>query len=135
LFRTLNKYQGIAFVEARGDRTLVKALASKVDLSVAFNPLDLDRTLSLFQMNINYYNGIAKQRAVNMERPLLVIGEDSIIFFAKQNFREFHGSWWNGHQISKAFQMAISLAYIEQKDAIKVQLEGEHLKNVARFIP
>ncbi|CAJ0546790.1 Ff.00g014170.m01.CDS01 [Fusarium sp. VM40] len=140
VFRTVNKYQGIAFVEAEEDRNLIEALASKADVRVAFNTLSLDQTLALFKMKIKHYKEIARQRASDTDQSVQVFREEGILSFAQQSFERFSGHWgrepwWNGHQIDKAFQIAISLAYVEQKDATERYLEREHFEKVMSFIP
>jgi hypothetical protein len=140
LFRSLRKYHGVSFIEVREDVALIEGLASKVDVSVAFNPLDLDQALALFKMNIEHYKQIARQRAADTDQSELVFREESILTFAQerfaqQTFAKIFGSWWNGHQISKAFQMATSLAYVEQKNATERFLGREHFEKVTKFIP
>jgi hypothetical protein len=135
LFRTLKKYHGISFIEVKKDETLIDGLASKVDVSVAFNDLDRDQALALFKMNIEHYKQIARQRAVDTKQSELVIRDDDILTFMQQIFAKFFGPWWNGYRISKFFQMATSLAYVEQKDATERYLGWEHFEKVMRFIP
>lgn len=115
-------------------------MASKVDVRVAFNTLSLDQTLALFKMNIKHYKDIARQRASDTDQSVQVIREEGILSFAQQSFERISGlwgrePWWNGHQIDKAFQMATSLVYVEQKDATERYLDREHFEKVMSFIP
>ncbi|KAM0269559.1 hypothetical protein ACHAPA_004130 [Fusarium lateritium] len=128
LFRPMRKYHGISFIEVN-DAALVGTFASKVDAIVTFNHLDLDQTLAVFQSNIKHSERIARQGAAETDQPVLVIKEEAILSFA----RLYPG--WNGHQISKALQMAASLAYVEQKGATERHLAPEHFERVEKFIP
>lgn len=66
-------------------------------------------------MNVKRCEKIAKQRATVPGQPELVIKDDEILDFAMVQFTkaQAYGPWWNGRVIRNAFQVAMSLAYVE----------------------
>ncbi|KAM0244253.1 hypothetical protein ACHAP5_006466 [Fusarium lateritium] len=135
LFRTLKKHHGISLIEVGECKTLIETLASKVDISIAFHTYDGNQLNALYKFNIKHAEKIARQRAADTGQSVLIIREEGILNFATGNFGNSYGFRWNGHQIRKAFQMATSLAYVEQKGAAERYLERGHFERVKKFVP
>lgn len=117
--RTLEYYPGILFLTTNRVGALDEALNSRVHVSLFFKHLDKEQTLALFRMNLSRSVDIANQRAANTGQPVLLVKTEEIESFALENFLSRPGGsdpWWNGRQIRNAFQIATSLAYVEQKN-------------------
>ncbi|KAM0224210.1 hypothetical protein ACHAQD_002595 [Fusarium lateritium] len=134
LFRTLKKHHGISFIEVGECKALIETLASKVDISIAFHTYDVNQSNALYKLNIKHAEKVARQRAADTGQLVLIIREEGILKFAHENFVNSYGFRWNGHQIRKAFQMATSLAYVEQKGAAERYLERGHFERVKKFV-
>ncbi|KAM7213973.1 P-loop containing nucleoside triphosphate hydrolase protein [Rhypophila decipiens] len=117
--RTMEYYPGILFLATNRAGALDEALSSRVHVSINYPDLNKKQTLSLFRMNIKRSEKIAQQRASIAGQPTLIIRDEEIIEFARDEFDNMarDGSpWWNGRLIRNAFQVAMSLAYVESKE-------------------
>ncbi|KAK4208554.1 hypothetical protein QBC37DRAFT_296483 [Rhypophila decipiens] len=113
--RTMEYYPGILFLTTNRPGALDEALSSRVHISLAFENLNLDQTLDIFEMNIKRCKLIADQRATLPDQPDLIIEEEDILDFAAEEFdRCKPAPFWNGRVIRNSFQIAMSLAYVEK---------------------
>jgi len=107
-------YPGILFLTTNRPGALDEALSSRVHISIGFEDLNFDQTLALFRMNIGRSKKIAAERALVPGQPKLDIREDEIEGFARdQLYKSETRPWWNGRVIRNAFQIAMSLAYVD----------------------
>lgn len=111
--RTMEYYPGILFLTTNRPGALDEALSSRVHISIGFNDLDFHQTLALFRMNLGRSEKMAAERAIVPGQPKLVIRKEEIENFAKDQFQNSEHPWWNGRVIRNAFQIAMSLAYVE----------------------
>ncbi|KAJ3542043.1 hypothetical protein NM208_g4314 [Fusarium decemcellulare] len=117
--RTLEYYPGILFLTTNRVGVLDEALNSRVHVSISFPYLNLDQTVALFEMNLKRSGMIADQRVARTKQPKISIRSHEIIEFAKFHYNNRPNKsspWWNGRQIRNAFQIATSLAYVDNPD-------------------
>ncbi|KAM7201768.1 hypothetical protein V8F20_004729, partial [Naviculisporaceae sp. PSN 640] len=135
--RTMEYYPGILFLTTNRPGALDEALNSRVHISLAFSDLGRRQTLDIFNMNIKRCRRIADQRATVPGEPELVIHRKEIEDFAAYEFdNSGPAPFWNGRVIRNAFQIAMSLAYVDrprdsfeeaQRGDISVQSGTRHL--------
>ncbi|KAM7183212.1 hypothetical protein V8F33_013739 [Rhypophila sp. PSN 637] len=117
--RTMEYYPGILFLTTNRAGALDEALSSRVHVSINFPDLNREQTMALFRMNIKRSRKIAEQRAKIAGQPTLLIRQKEIVEFAGDEFGNMArvtSPWWNGRLIRNAFQVAMSLAYVESKN-------------------
>ncbi|KAM7182581.1 putative AAA family protein, partial [Rhypophila sp. PSN 637] len=115
--RTMEYYPCILFLTTNRPGALDEALSSWVHISLSFSILDHAQTMDLFRMNLKRSENIAKQRGEVEGELRLVINKDEILDFADDQFRNSNSDFWNGRVIRNAFQVAMSLAYVESPSA------------------
>ena len=114
--RNLEYYQGILFLTTHRVGVLDDAFKSRIRLSLYYGPLDLERTLAIFNKNI---------KRIREKDPEAKVEKEKILGFAQKHFTQ-HAKmredglgvlegWWNGRQIRNAFQTAIALATFNSK--------------------
>jgi hypothetical protein len=104
-------------------------------MSLYYPPLDLDATISVFDLNMNRL-----QRRFERKGIQLLIKKSNIIAYATLHWNTYPGARWNGRQIRNACQTALALAEFEAQggnhEAIidpnaVVSLEVKHFDTVA----
>ena len=102
-----------------------EAFKSRIHLSLYYPPLTLERTLSIFEVNLRRLRVMEAGRNTAMDanpdspkRSRLSINDNSILDYAKWHFEENEFTpeqRWNGRQIRNAFQLAYSLAHFDME--------------------
>ncbi len=123
--RVLEYYSGILFLTTNRVGTMDEAFKSRIHLSLYYPPLTLERTLSIFEVNIRRLRALEAGRNTAMDanpdlpkRSRLSINDNSILDYAKWHFEENEFTpeqRWNGRQIRNAFQLAYSLAHFDME--------------------
>ncbi|KAL7907754.1 hypothetical protein GGI35DRAFT_454723 [Trichoderma velutinum] len=129
--RVLEYYSGILFLTTNRVGTMDEAFKSRIHVSLYYEPLTRDQTISIFRINIEKLRRIELEKEKKLgendvQYSKLRIKAKGIVQWASNYFDAADGAneslRWNGRQIRNAFQIASSLA---QYDASKVALEGD----------
>jgi len=99
--RTLEYYPGILILTTNRVGSFDEAFVSRIQLFLYYPPLDEDKTMKVWRVNINR---VRASELVNIEDE----DEDAIMSFAREEYTK--GRRWNGRQIRNYFQTAISLS-------------------------
>ncbi|KAI0907575.1 hypothetical protein F4823DRAFT_602608 [Ustulina deusta] len=134
--RVIEYYSGILFLTTNRVGDFDEAFASRIHMSLYYPPLDLDATISVFDLNMNRL----ERKFAGRGNIKLEIKRSSIIAYATTHWNSYPGARWNGRQIRNACQTALALAESEAQggnhEAIMdpnafVKLEDKHFKIVA----
>ncbi|KAH7306005.1 hypothetical protein B0I35DRAFT_454214 [Stachybotrys elegans] len=136
--RVLEYYTGILFLTTNRVGDFDEAFASRIHMSLYYPELDKEKTLKVFQLNLDLI-----QERFNKHGRSIIFDVSSIKDFAEQHFDKYKYSRWNGRQIRNACQTALALAEFDaqgstldidtefDKDAV-VRLELKYFKTVQR---
>jgi hypothetical protein len=118
--RVLEYYNGIMFLTTNRAGVLDEAVKSRVHLSLYYDHLTEEQTVSIFKQHIQRLRGIEKQRNPDENDQIMVLHKE-VIQFARDHFHRRGNSQgsgaslgrWNGRQIRNAFLIASSLAHYD----------------------
>ncbi|KAK1759113.1 hypothetical protein QBC47DRAFT_371081 [Echria macrotheca] len=113
----LENFSGIIFLTTNRPGVLDEAVKSRAHAIICYQPLNLERTIRVFQLNIKKLIRDEEIRNSLTEGNELVVMEDQVIEFARDHYlshcKEKELTPWNGRQIANAFRIATSLARYE----------------------
>ncbi|KAH8745241.1 hypothetical protein BGZ57DRAFT_975572 [Hyaloscypha finlandica] len=101
--RVLEYYTGVLFLTTNRIGDFDEAFASRIHISLYYPQLDIDSTLSIFNLNLDMIDGNYRKGEIEIDR-------DGIIEFATKYFHSQKDARWNGRQIRNACHTALALA-------------------------
>ncbi|KAK7912129.1 hypothetical protein PG985_014610 [Apiospora marii] len=104
--RVLEYYAGVLFLTTNRVGDFDEAFTSRIHVSLYYPDLDCDKTIKIFDINIEMIRSRFKDKGRN-------IVVDDIESFAKNHYEENKDARWNGRQIRNACQTALALAEFE----------------------
>ncbi|WAO87190.1 AAA domain-containing protein [Fusarium falciforme] len=132
--RVLEYYTGILFLTTNRIGDFDEAFASRVHMSLYYPELDEEKTLKVFELNLDLIRDRFKKQGRE-----IIFDASSIEDFAKQHFTQHKYSRWNGRQIRNLCQTALALAEFDAQGgeldaetdrSIPVSLQLKHFKTV-----
>ena len=132
--RVLEYYTGILFLTTNRIGDFDEAFASRVHMSLYYPELDEQKTIKVFELNLELIRDRFKKQGRE-----IIYDASSIEDFARQHFTKHEYSRWNGRQIRNLCQTALALAEFDAQggelDAeidrgISVSLQLKHFKTV-----
>ncbi|KAL5041600.1 hypothetical protein BDW71DRAFT_211983 [Aspergillus fruticulosus] len=106
--RVLEYYSGILFLTTNRVGLLDEAFKSRINLSLLYQPLPRDQTLSIFRTNTRKLHTANREgcekEAAGSKASSLEIDEESILDYAAWHYDHHEESRWNGRQIRNAFR-------------------------------
>ncbi|KAI0508927.1 hypothetical protein F5B22DRAFT_658720 [Xylaria bambusicola] len=126
--RVLEYYTGILFLTTNRVGDFDEAFASRIQMSLHYPKLDLDKTLRVFKVNLDLI-----EEKFKLQNRKIYFEKKSILDFAEKHFndnnkrddnnqREKEGLQWNGRQIRNVCQTALAMAEYE---ALNEQLSAD----------
>ncbi|UZP36826.1 hypothetical protein NXS19_004642 [Fusarium pseudograminearum] len=120
--RVLEYYTGILFLTTNRIGDFDEAFASRVHMSLYYPELDEQKTLRVFELNLELIRDRFKQQGRDIE-----YDDSSIEHFAREHYLQHKFGRWNGRQIRNLCQTALALA---EYDAQGEELDAEIDKSV-----
>ncbi|KAK3371795.1 hypothetical protein B0T24DRAFT_531458 [Lasiosphaeria ovina] len=103
--RVLEYYAGILFLTTNRIGDFDEAFASRIHISLYYPPLDREKTLEVFTLNLK----LIQERIEKQDREIR-IDWVKIGSFAGEYWDKYKSARWNGRQIRNACQTALALA-------------------------
>ncbi|ETS84738.1 hypothetical protein PFICI_02763 [Pestalotiopsis fici W106-1] len=122
--RVLEYYSGILFLTTNRIGDFDEAFSSRIHMSLYYPPLDEDKTLKVFQLNLD----LIKKRFVRQGRSI-TFDASAVEKFARDHFKAYKYNRWNGRQIRNACQTALALAEFDSQGGT-MNIESEMDKSV-----
>jgi len=136
----LENFKGIIFLTTNRPGILDEAVKSRAHATFCYQPLNLERTLQVFQLNINKFVKREESRHARTGEDEMVVVDQDILDFARGHYlkhcQDNELTPWNGRQIANAFSIAASIArYQVLGNARKAQpqLRKSHFEDVERL--
>ncbi|KAK5652956.1 hypothetical protein OQA88_9435 [Cercophora sp. LCS_1] len=132
----LENFNGIIFLTTNRPGVLDEAVKSRAHVIICYQPLNLERTIRVFQLNMEKLIRDEEVRHATTGENELVVVEDQVFEFARDHYlshcKEKELAPWNGRQIANAFRIATSLARYEVLGNLKAQpqLRRSHFEQV-----
>ncbi|KAK5637231.1 hypothetical protein RRF57_012943 [Xylaria bambusicola] len=138
--RVLEYYTGILFLTTNRVGDFDEAFASRIQMSLHYPKLDLDKTLRVFEVNLKLI-----QEKFKLQNRNIYLDERGILAFAQKHFDdnnesdEKKGLQWNGRQIRNVCQTALAMAEYEALDhelsadiepSLHVHLRTDHFSTI-----
>ncbi|PVH90321.1 P-loop containing nucleoside triphosphate hydrolase protein, partial [Periconia macrospinosa] len=101
--RVLEYYTGVLFLTTNRIGDFDEAFASRIHISLYYPQLDVDSTLSIFNLNLDMIDGNHRKGKIKIDR-------EEVIKFATKYFWSQKEARWNGRQIRNACHTALALA-------------------------
>ncbi|QPC69301.1 hypothetical protein HYE68_000053 [Fusarium pseudograminearum] len=120
--RVLEYYTGILFLTTNRIGDFDEAFASRVHMSLYYPELDEEKTIRVFELNLELIRDRFKQQGRDIE-----YDDSSIEDFAREHYLQHKFGRWNGRQIRNLCQTALALA---EYDAQGEELDAEIDKSV-----
>ena len=129
--RILEHFTGVLFLTTNRVGAFDEAFKSRIHIKLYYPPLDAERTLSLWRMNLERLEEKKQRRNESM-----LFKENEIIAYAQSHYTQtsLRGANWNGRQIRNAFQTASALAEYEARENNK-RKKARSVKTGEAFIP
>ncbi|KAI2782628.1 P-loop containing nucleoside triphosphate hydrolase protein [Daldinia loculata] len=128
--RTLEYYSGILFLTTNRVGTIDRAFKSRIHLSLYYPKLNRERTLQIWENNLNRLEDEFESEKREFKFP-----KKEILKYAEKQFKRLKKLQlrpWNGRQIRNAFQTAIAIANYEARTQGKpLEIRKEHFAKVA----
>jgi hypothetical protein len=123
--RVLEYYSGILFLTTNRIGDFDEAFSSRIHMSLDYPPLDEEKTLNVFQVNLD----LIKKRFIKQGRSI-TFDVSAVMDFARDHYRNHKHNRWNGRQIRNACQTALALAEFDALGGT-LEIEGEVDKSMA----
>ena len=129
--RILEHFTGVLFLTTNRVGAFDEAFKSRIHIKLYYPPLDAERTLSLWRMNLERLEEKKQRRNESM-----LFKESEIIAYAQSHYTKtsLRGASWNGRQIRNAFQTASALAEYEARENNK-RKKARSVETGEAFIP
>ncbi|RGP68713.1 aaa family atpase [Fusarium sporotrichioides] len=117
--RVLEYYTGILFLTTNRIGDFDEAFASRVHMSLYYPELDKEKTIRVFELNLELIRDRFKQQGRQV-----IFDASSITSFARQHYENHKFGRWNGRQIRNLCQTALALAeYDAQGEELDAKID------------
>ena len=129
--RILEHFTGVLFLTTNRVGAFDEAFKSRIHIKLYYPPLDAERTLGLWKMNLERLKEKKQRRKESM-----LFKENEILAYAQSHYTKtsLQGANWNGRQIRNAFQTASALAEYEARENNK-RAKAQSVETGEAFIP